>query len=291
MTAPYPWPEGKTSAFCFTVDVDAHSPWMWNNRKNVRPLLSHLEQRYFGPRVGMSRLTDLLERRGIKGSFYVPAVVAEDHPEMLPGLVAKGHEIGLHGYFHEIVAETSDEEFTRVFEASIALFEKQIGRRPTGFRSPAWEMTPHMLAEVKRMGFYDSSLMGFDTPYTIDGVTEVPVQWSTDDAIFFKFLGGGADHWPPVGTDRILAAWREEWQALHRFGGLFMLTVHDWISGRAARVAMLERLLEEVQAADGVWIATVEEIAAYHAANHADTNRVDSHVPASLLDHPVWRQA
>lgn len=290
MTAPYPWPDGKKAAFCFTVDVDAHSPWMWNNRKNIRPLLSHLEQRHFGPRVGMARLTDLLARRGIKGTFYVPAVVAEDYPDMLPGLVEQGHEVGLHGYFHEIVADTSDEEFTRVFEASIALFEKQIGRRPTGFRSPAWEMTPHMLAEVKRMGFYDSSLMGYDTPYTINGVTEVPVQWSTDDAIFFKFLGGtGNDSWPPFGTDQILNAWREEWQALHRFGALFMLTVHDWISGRAARIAMLEKLLEDVQQSDAVWIATVGEVAAYHAANHAGLQTVDAKVPATLFEHPAWK--
>ena len=52
-----------------------------------------------------------------------------------------------------------------------------------------------MLAEVRRHGFYDSSLMGYDHPYTIDGVTELPVQWTTDDAIYFKFYGGGLDGW------------------------------------------------------------------------------------------------
>ena len=94
-----------------------------------------------------------------------------------------------------------------------------------------------MLAEVKRLGLYNSSLMGFDHPYTIDGVTEVPVQWTTDDAIYFKFLGGGADLAPPSAPGPILDGWLDEWEVLHRYGGLFMLTVHDWISGRAQRIA------------------------------------------------------
>ena len=73
----YPWPEGKTSAFCFSVDVDAHAPWLWANRDRVPNLLGHHEQRSFGPRVGLPRIGSLLASHGIKGSFFVPAIVAE----------------------------------------------------------------------------------------------------------------------------------------------------------------------------------------------------------------------
>ncbi|KAA0920252.1 polysaccharide deacetylase family protein [Aquicoccus porphyridii] len=286
LPAPYPWPEGKTSAFCFTMDVDAHSPWMWNNRHEVPQLLSHLEQRNFGPRVGIQRIADILKNLGVKGSFYVPGAVAEAHPWMLPALVEAGHEVGLHGYFHELVAQVSDEEFSRVLESSLEIFQKQIGEKPKGFRSPAWEMTPHMLAEVKRHGFYDSSLMGLDTPHTVDGVVEVPVNWGTDDAIFFKFLGGGDP--APRSTAEILGMWTEEFEASHRFGSLFMLTVHDWISGRGARPVMLETLLERVLDKGDVWVATVAEIAAHHAAHAMDRNQITSHIPATLLEHPAW---
>lgn len=290
--AAYPWPEGKSSAFCFSVDVDAHSPWMWNNRDNPPALLSHLEQRHFGPRVGIARLAQLLERKGIKGSFYVPGAVAEAHPWMLPELVEAGHEVGLHGYFHELVQQVSDEEFSRVLDSSIALFEKQIGRKPAGFRSPAWEMTPHMVTEIKRHGFYDSSLMGFDTPYSIDGVTEVPVNWATDDAIFFKFLGGpGTDSWPPVGTDAVLSAWQEELAASRTYGTLFMLTVHDWISGRGVRTAMLEKLLDEVLASPDIWVATVGEAAAHYEAVTPGRDAVSPDIPETLFNHPAWKGA
>ena len=144
---------------------------------------------------------------------------------------------------------------------------QQVGIVPKGFRSPAWEMTPHMLGELKRRGLYDSSLSGFDHPYTIGGVTEVPVQWAIDDAVYFKFVGGGADSWPPSATGPILDSWIDEWSMLHKEGGLLMLTIHDWISGRAHRIRMLESLLQRVTAEQGAWIATVGEVAAHHAAS------------------------
>lgn len=287
---PYPWPDGRQSAFCFSIDVDAHAPWMWSNRKDVPELLSHLEQRRYGPRIGISRIADLLARHGVKASFFVPAAVAEENPWMLPALTEAGHEIGLHGYFHEIVNETRDEEFTRVLEASIALFESQTGRKPAGFRSPAWEMTPHMLAEVKRHGFYDSSLMGFDTPYSVEGVTEVPVNWATDDAIFFKFLDG-RDARAPLGTNQLLEAWKEELAASRRFSTLFMLTVHDWISGRGSRITMLDRLLEDVLSDRNIWVATAGEIAAHYRDHGAGRDAVSPDIPASLFDHPAWKGA
>ena len=282
----YPWPEGKSSAFCFSMDVDAHSPWMWNNRHEVPQLLSHLEQRNYGPRIGIRRVADMLKRLGIRGSFYVPGAVAEAHPWMLPALVEAGHEVGLHGYFHELVQQVSDEEFSRVLESSIEIFERQLGQKPAGFRSPAWEMTPHMLAEVKRHGFYDSSLMGFDTPHSVDGVTEVPVNWATDDAIFFKFLGGGDP--APRSTASVLEAWVDEFEASQRYGTLFMLTVHDWISGRGARTVMLERLMERVVAAEDVWLATAGELAAHHRAHAADRDAITPEIPKTLLEHPAW---
>ncbi len=286
LPAPYPWPEGKAAAFCFTMDLDAHSPWMWIHREDPPQLLSHLEQRNYGPRIGVARMADLLKRLGIKGSFFVPGAVAEMHPWILPALVEAGHEVGLHGYFHELVTQVSDAEFTRMLEASIEIFVAQTGAAPAGFRSPAWEMTPHMLSEVKRHGFYDSSLMGYDTPHSVAGVTEVPVNWATDDAIFFKFLGAGDP--APRGTADMLSAWTEEFEASRRFGTLFMLTVHDWISGRGARVVMLEKLMERVLAADDVWIATAGEMARHHEAHAADRDPVTPDIPPSLLEHPAW---
>lgn len=259
---PYPWPGGARAAACFSVDVDALAPWLWQTRAAVPPGLAAREHRQYGMRRGLARMVAMLDRLGLRGSFFVPGIVAEENPDLLPGLLDRGHEIALHGYFHELAGDISDARFTEALERALALFVAQTGQRPAGFRAPAWEMTPHMLAELRRLGLWDSSLMGHDLPYVIDGVTEVPVRWETDDALFFKFLGPGDR--PPQPVAPIGDAWGREARAQIADGGLFMLTVHDWISGRAGRVQMLETLWQGLIGRGDLWIATCGEIARHH---------------------------
>lgn len=265
---PYPWPDGKTGAACFSVDVDATSPWLWQNRSGVPDTLAAFEHRQYGMRAGLARMVAMLDRLGIPGSFFVPAVVAQENPELLPGLLERGHEIALHGFHHEIVTQVSDEQFSDALGASIDLFVSQAGAKPAGFRSPAWEMTPHMLAKLRHHDLWDSSLMGHDVPYRIAGVTEVPVLWDNDDAIFFRFLGGGDKS--PRPDREVGDHWTDQAGAQTRAGGLFMLTVHDWISGRAGRVEMLERLWRPIVENTDIWVATCGRIAEHHEtqANH-----------------------
>ena len=63
--------------------------------------------------------------------------------------------------------------------------------------------------------------------------------------------------------DEVLARWTLELEALAADGGLFMLTNHPFVSGRASRAVALERLIERAKAIDGLWIATADEIATH----------------------------
>lgn len=268
MSARYEWPAGKSCAVVFSADVDAESPMLWTHRGRQIGYLGELEQRRFGPRQGLWRILDMIEGEGLRGSFYVPGVVAETYPAILPELVRRGHEIGLHGYYHERADQASDAQTLAWIDRSAALFEAQTGRRPRGYRSPSWELSVAMPGHLKDRGLaYDSSLMGFDHPYTIDGLPEVPVQWLVDDAIYFKFAGNGSDRGAPIAPHLVLESWLAEYRAMREFGGLFMITIHPWISGRGQRVLMLRELIRTIARDSDVWWATAEEVADWHAAS------------------------
>lgn len=260
----YSWPHGKQSAFLFSVDVDVESPLAWNFRGKALATFGELEQRRFGARVGLSRLLDLLHEHGIKGSFYVPGMDAEAHPDMLPSIFEQGHELGLHGFHHENVSMLSDDENAVVMDRAIEVFRGQVGVSPSGYRSPSWELVSCIPEILKsRDILYDSSLMGYDHPYSIDGLTEVPVQWLTDDAIYFRFRGG-AESWHPANPNAVFHSWIEEFEGIREYGGLFTLTVHPWISGRSQRLRLLRKLLHHVMGHEDVWIATAHQIAEHH---------------------------
>ncbi len=281
LAQPYRWPDGVRCAAVFSADVDGESPFVWRNRGQDVQRLGEMEQRRFGPRVGVWRILDLLDEFKIKGSFYVPAMIATVYPEILPAISARGHETGAHGYFHERVDEIDDAHNAIILERTLEVFHRQLGQKPKGYRSPSWELTPGVHKLLLQHGFaYDSSLMGFDHPYSLGGLTEVPVQWLIDDAVYFRFTGGAADR-TPVDPAAVLNGWIEEFEAMVEFGGVFMITIHPWISGRGQRVRMLRTLLARILATKGVWITTAAEIAAFHQRS---TNQAAFDVPVKLVD-------
>ncbi|MDQ2139842.1 polysaccharide deacetylase [Alcaligenaceae bacterium B3P038] len=264
----YRWPEGKRCAVNFTLDLDAESPYFWVGRQAKASSLGELEQRRYGPRQGVARVLALLEKHGIKACFYVPGVVAATYPDLLPTLIAQGHEVAYHGYFHERL-DTLDLATQKHYLAqTMAVFEAQTGRTKLGYRAPSFEHDVQSLAVLREAGVaYDSSLMGFDHPYTIDGQVQIPVTWTIDDALYFRYTNGPRDKTHPANPAAVLESWIEEFEGTRDYGGLCMITVHDWISGRGQRLRMLDKLLAHIATYDDVWFATPQEVADYHVAS------------------------
>jgi peptidoglycan/xylan/chitin deacetylase (PgdA/CDA1 family) len=285
MQMAYEWPAGKCCAVVFSADVDGDSPYIWQHRGKLIKTLGEIEQRRFGPRVGVYRLMNLLDEFSAKGSFYVPGSIAEQYPHLLPELVERGHEVGFHGYYHERVDELSDDENATVLDKAIAIFEKQLGFVPTGYRSPAWEMTPKLFELLQEREFsYDSSLMSFDHPYSVNGLTEVPVQWLLDDAIYFRYTAGPRDLCYPAAPDAVLQSWIEEFEGMREYHGLFMITVHPWLSGRPQRLRMLRKLFRHIAQYDDVWWTTAQQVADYHAGSE---NQAIFDIPALPVDTDI----
>ncbi len=265
MTGPYVWPEGCSWGFALTIDVDAETPMLWRLRGKGTGTAGEREYRRFGLRQGVERLLGLLGALEMRASFFVPAYVAENNPELVPTIAGLGHEVGLHGYIHEDVEELDEAANREVLRRSIGILGEQLRQSPVGYRSPSWKMTeflPDLLRE--HAVAYDSSLMGYEHPYTFRGLTELPVSWTADDATYFFYLGSGDDIGPPWPAGLVEQAWRDEISAARRFSNLFCLTVHPWIVGRGHRIQALEQLLRAVKADASVFRGTCREIAEYH---------------------------
>ena len=56
----------------------------------------------YGPRAGVPRILDLLERYEIPSTFFIPAVSAQIYADETRAVAAAGHEIGIHGWIHEL---------------------------------------------------------------------------------------------------------------------------------------------------------------------------------------------
>jgi peptidoglycan-N-acetylglucosamine deacetylase len=263
MTEQYPWPDERRSALCVTFDFDGESPLLWRSRNDPPAGVSELEQRRYGPRRGVWHVLEMLAGTGVTATFFVPGYIVDRYPEAVRAVHDGGHEIALHGWCHEPPTTIGPDELRETLTRAIGAIGDLTGVPPVGYRSPSFQMTPAAFEVLTALGLrYDSSVMGDDRPYRIGDLVEVPVDWSTDDAIFYRYTGGEAR--PPLGADALFTAWRSELDGARAAGTLVNLTMHPWLSGRPARVLRVRDLIEYAQAAGDVWIGPVGELAARH---------------------------
>ncbi len=255
------WPGDAACAACFTFDFDAEEVWIGEDRANAgRPGV--LSQGTYGAKVAVPAILELLDRHGVRATFFVPGRVAERHPERVQQIVDAGHELAHHGYTHTAVTSfVGDQEEEELVKGLTAL--RKFSSTVCGYRSPSWELTDRTLDLVVKHGFtYSSNLMDDVRPYRHggDGLVELPVHWMLDDAAHFWFDAAGWTNKIATNSE-VREIWWQELQGIKEMGGAFTLTMHPQIIGRPSRLSLLAELLSFVVAQHDVWVATAAEIA------------------------------
>jgi peptidoglycan/xylan/chitin deacetylase (PgdA/CDA1 family) len=280
--ARFAWPDGNRCACVVSFDVDAESAILQVDRKYATHATTMSHQAY-GPRVGVPRLLEQLRTAGILATFFVPGFTAECYPDTIRRIVADGHEVGWHGYMHELPHELPVTEQRAIIERAAEVLEPLTGQRPVGYRAPWWQLSlesPELLAGA---GFvYDSSLMDDDVPYLLHAdagtLVELPVHWSFDDWEQYGFFVD-----PPLGDSleapgKLLEIWQGELEAFREEGCLQVLTMHPFLSGRPGRSRTIRRFVTFARELGGVWFATAGEVAdhARSVLDEAEARRLRS---------------
>ena len=263
---PTAWPNGAKVAVSISFDFDTEALWLGFYKQSSA---SYISRGVYGARAGMPRILRLLDKHAIPATFFTPAMSMVLHPEALQQILDRPqHELAFHSYVHESVNEFKGNEERETYEKALAIFTELTGKRPVGFRSGAWDLTPQTLSIVKELGFlYDSSLMADDDPYMIveggveSGIIELPIEWMLTDTPFFQ--GQWVNRLSPVKpTAEVFSIWSEEFDAAYRDGGMFILVLHPQVIGRRPRIELLDRLITHMKSKPGgVWFATHEQIA------------------------------
>ena len=265
------WPDGIRAAAFFSFDMDAEAA-MLADHPEVADYLDVIAHQRYGPQVAVPRILRLLDRVGLRTTFFIPGWVAETWPDLARSVRDAGHEIGHHGYSPRIRPRRGRGHRDRLPGTRPGALDEVLGVRPTGYRAPSWDMnfrTPGLLA---RYGFrYDSGLMDSDHPYRLaagpgpDAATliELPCHWSLDDWNRYNYIPGLTGTGVIGRPSEVVAAWAEELDAIVAVGGIFSLTIHPFVSGRPARAEALESLIRRAAAIDGLWLASGDEIATW----------------------------
>ena len=262
---------------CLTFDFDTMSGFI--ARGMTTP--TWLSRGEFGA-CAASRILALLQSRSIRSTWFTPGFTIETYPRECEAVVQASHEIAHHSWTHVPPAhQQRDEEEADMERANQAIL-RLTGRKPRGYRSPSWDLSPNTIDLLVRHGFlYDSSLMGADylpyrarqgdvaelgKPYKFGAelrLMEMPISWSLDDYPHFEFVRTPQAVLPGLQSARtVMGNWIDEFRYMKKSvdWGILTYTMHPYVIGRGYRMLALEEFVD-LLAREGAVFMTMEDAA------------------------------
>lgn len=200
----------------------------------------------------LPRLLDALDSHGLEATFFVEAINCELYPDAVREIVARGHELGHHGWRHEPWAELTPERERSLLRRGDAAF-RSLGLEVQAFRPPGGgltETTPGLLSEL---GYRWCSPAG-GSAHARNGLSWLPFDWELVDAYhlmerFGELRRQRGDDGPPSGPDetrRRLAATLEAGDGLQTLIlHPFLMLDEAWFAGALELLARLAELARD----------------------------------------------
>lgn len=164
------------------------------------------------------RLLRLLDRYGVKATFFTLGSLAAHRPRLVQRIAQAGHEIACHSYSHDIVYQLTPEAFREDTRRAKETLEDVTGAAVVGYRAPEFSLNEQSLWALDvlaELGFeYDSSIFpirhrrygiaGFDPApkrYALPrggGIVEVPLSTVALGGARLPVAGGGYFRYLPT---------------------------------------------------------------------------------------------
>ncbi len=273
-----PWPKAARVAVSIVVNVeegaersigdgDSENEGVYEAAEQVMGHVDPCMESHFGygPRAGYKRIVDLLDQYQVPATFSTCGRAAQRMPWLMKDVVARGHEVGCHGWIWQTHSSLGIDEEKAIIDKTYDVLTAITGVAPVGWhtRSASSANTRQLLLE--HGGFlYDSDAYDDDAPrIELHGDRHhvvVPYAFDTND---MRFRPGGPFVFGDDFTRYCAAAFDQLWQESEGGQQARMLSIglHLRTIGRPARIGGLAALLEHMSSKGDVWFATRQQIA------------------------------
>ncbi|KAL2258733.1 hypothetical protein VTK26DRAFT_7830 [Humicola hyalothermophila] len=288
---PSRWPAPYRAAIAFTMDNLGEAQAVHNNAW-PHPPGTH-------PSVTdqLPRMLGLLARHGVRATYFAEAWSLGAYPGVVRDLARRGHEVGWHGWQHEVwsrfaAAGQDDEEGAAAeresFERSWAAAERAgVEYRGGGFRPPGGRVNERTWGLLRAFGAgYVSPAVargtgagsgevaerGVGAWIGREGLVVLPFEWKTVDAFWYmeKFAelrreeGEREEVLGPT-EFRVWLMGRIK-EAVEK-GEFLSVLFHPFLQTSEERLAVVEEVLRKISEDGRIWVAPCKEIAQWVRRN------------------------
>lgn len=172
-----------------TIDLED-----WYQTNSYNPIVSVSEwDKFEGILSDASlKILEILNMFNVKATFFVLAYNAKRFPDLIRCIQQQGHELAIHGYYHELVYKQTPEQFSKNISDAKKIVEDICQKKVIGYRAPNWSVNSSCkwaFDILFQTGFlYDSSVKGRD----LDRLkADIPAGLMEIPRSEFKFLNIG----------------------------------------------------------------------------------------------------
>jgi UDP-GlcNAc:undecaprenyl-phosphate/decaprenyl-phosphate GlcNAc-1-phosphate transferase len=229
-----PSDESAIVRHAFSVDVEDwfHGIPMANTMKDAAP--PRLER-------GLHVLLDLLAEHDARATFFILGPLVQKHPAVITRIAAEGHELGCHGWSHDLVYQMTPERFGEEARRSRDEISALTGCPVLAYRAPYFSITRDSmwaLDVLADLGFkYDSSVFPVrNWRYGIADFNRDPVLLQTPSGPLWEFPISVMDRYGqtiPVSGGAYFRLYpysltRSNFRAQERVGRSVIFYLHPW---------------------------------------------------------------
>ena len=98
-------------------------------------------------------ILDILDKNGVKATFFMVGSQAIAHPELVSMVAKKGHEIGNHTYSHNFISRESDSKIKDELTRTSEIIRNITGTAPVVFRPPGGCYSDRSISTVISLGY------------------------------------------------------------------------------------------------------------------------------------------
>ena len=272
---PLRWPNGARVAVWVIPNIehflfDRPSTRISQATASLVPDVLNYSWRDFGPRVGIWRMMEIMERWGVKGTVALNSDVCQNYPRIIEAGNALGWEWMGHGTNNSILlnAQAEDEERALVREV-VETIAKGTGKRPRGWLSPALSESLHTLDLLAEAGIeYVGNWVNDEQPYPMrvktGSMISIPYSIEINDIPAFIEMKRTGEEFGRMICDQFDMLYEDG----AKTGRVMAICLHPFLIGHPHRAKYFAHALAHITARREVWVATGAEIVDWYKKNY-----------------------
>ena len=265
-------PDSKRGAICVTLDNFGEALELeYGLWPNDAPIGSHVSSTQVLP-----RLLDYLREGRIAATFFVEGWNGSHYPDDLEAIRREGHEIGLHGWRHEIWRDQdADRRNVILSDAKVALTKGSSS--PVGFRPPGGDATPDTNAELREASCTYLSEVG-EGAKVKGGVAQLPFRWVDVAALYFEpFMADTRTEIFGESDIRPLTEWEDALRNVQKraleTGDCYAVIFHPYLfPADHERYDIFQGFLSDLKAHEDLWVERCQTVAQWLLDNVSDVS-------------------